>query len=122
MKIKSNTKAQGTETIIFYRLLLQTLILFPTTISGSDELCFLCESLNATHRTYRHLWRNIGYVQKHMLIYFQIKNIKLGKCNNHSNLAQKRWGAKNATSLLEEEAPPSSSEEKLSSEYTYETL
>ena len=57
-----------------------------------------------------------------MPIYFQIKNNKLGKCNNHSNLAQKRWGAKNATGLLEEEAPPPSSEEKLSSEYKYETL
>ena len=99
------------------------LILFPITISGSDdELCFLCESLNAAHRTYRHLWKNIGYVQKHMPIYFQIKSNKLGKCNNYSNLAQKRWGAKNATSLPEEEAPPPSSEEKLPSEYKYETL
>ena len=83
--------------IAIYRLLLQTLNLFPTTISGSDELCFLCESLNATHRTYRQLWGNIGYVEKHMPIYFQIKNNKLGKYNNHSNLAQKRWGAKNAS-------------------------
>ena len=57
-----------------------------------------------------------------MPIYFQIKSNKLVKCNNHSNLAQKRLGAKNATSLPEEEAPPPSSEEKLPSEYKYETL
>ena len=72
----------------------------------------MCESLNATHRTYGHLWRNIVYVQKHMPIYFQIKSNKLGKCNNHSNSAQKRWGAKNVTSLLEEEAPPPSSRKR----------
>ena len=86
-------------------------------ISGSDELCFLCESLNAVQRTYGQPGRNIGYVQKHMPIYFQIKSNKLGKCNNYSNLAQKRWGAKHATSPLEEEASPPSSEEKLPSEY-----
>ena len=57
-----------------------------------------------------------------MPIYFQIKSNKLGKCNNHSNLAQNRRDVKNATSLPEEEAPPPSSEEKLRSEYKYETL
>ena len=57
-----------------------------------------------------------------MPIYLEIKSNKLVKFNNQWNLAQKRWGAKNATSLPEKEAPPPSSEEKLPSEYKYETL
>ena len=36
-----------------YRLLFKIVITFLIPISGSDELCFLCESLNITHTTYR---------------------------------------------------------------------
>ena len=78
-----------------YRLLFKIVIIFLIPISGSDELCFLCESLNITHTTYRDICGKI------------LANI---------------WGIKNAEASLKEQIFPPSLEEKLPSESIYEKL